>query len=164
MTAPMPDKVRVARAGVDFSDWTGLLKLLHEAFAYMEKRIDPPSSLHRFTPASIAEKTKDETLFLATDADEVVGCVFARRQGDALYIGKLAVRADRQGRGIGRRLMDATERLARDSGLQHMELETRIELVENHATFSAMGFVKTAESFHPGYDRPTSITMRKRLP
>lgn len=156
--------VRIARAGDDFSDWAGLLELLHEAFAYMEKRIDPPSSLHRLTPASIAGKTKDETLFLATDGDELVGCVFARRQGDALYVGKLAVRTKRQGSGIGRRLMDATERLARDSGLACMELETRIELVENHATFSAMGFVKIAESSHQGYDRPTAITMRKRLP
>jgi ribosomal protein S18 acetylase RimI-like enzyme len=137
--------------------------MLHEAFAYMEKRIDPPSSLHRFTPASIAGKTKDETLFLATEGDELVGCVFARRQGDALYIGKLAVRTDRQGAGIGRRLMDAAERLARESGLPCMELETRIELVENHAAFAAMGFVKTAETSHQGYDRPTAVTMRKRL-
>ena len=155
--------VQVGRAGDDFSDWTGLLKLLHEAFAYMEKRIDPPSSLHQLTPESIADKARAETLFLATDGRELVGCVFALHKRDALYVGKLAVRTSRQGNGVGRRLMNAAEELARESGLEYLELSTRIELVENHAAFSAMGFVKTAETSHQGYDRPTSITMRKRL-
>jgi phosphinothricin acetyltransferase len=41
-----------------------------------------------------------------------------------------------------------------------LELETRIELTENHATFARMGFIKTAETAHPGYERPTSIKMR----
>jgi len=154
----------VARAGDDFSDWTGLLSLLHEAFAYMEGRIDPPSSLHHLTPALIAKKAKEETLLLATDKGELVGCVFAVQKDDAFYVGKLAVRINRQGEGIGRRLMDAAEELARKSGLAFLELSTRVELLENHATFAAMGFVKTAETSHPGYDRTTSITMRKRLP
>ena len=42
-----------------------------------------------------------------------------------------------------------------------LELQTRIELTENHATFGALGFKKIAETAHPGYSRPTSITMRK---
>lgn len=155
--------VRIVRAAADFSDWPGLLQLLHGAFAYMEGRIDPPSSLLRLTPATIAQKADDEELFLARDGDALVGCLFARPQGDAVYVGKLAVRGDRQGGGIGRRLMGAAERLARDSGLPYLELETRIELVENHAAFAAMGFVKTAETSHQGYDRPTAITMRKRI-
>lgn len=155
--------IRIVRAGEEFSDWAGLMALLHEAFAYMEGRIDPPSSLHRFTPATVAGKARKEALFLALDGDKLVGCVFARRQGDALYVGKLAVRGSRQGGGVGRRLMDAAEAFARESRLAYLELETRIELVENHATFGAMGFVKTAESSHPGYGRPTSITMRKQL-
>jgi ribosomal protein S18 acetylase RimI-like enzyme len=81
-----------------------------------------------------------------------------------LYVGKFAVAPGAQGRGIGRQLMHAAESFARDRGLATIELETRIELVENHATFAALGFRKVAEKAHPGYDRPTSITMRKPLP
>ena len=44
-----------------------------------------------------------------------------------------------------------------------LELETRIELTENHETFAALGFVKVSEGAHPGYDRTTFITMRKTL-
>ena len=58
----------------------------------------------------------------------------------------------------------AVEVLARERGLAAIELETRIELVENHATFRALGFRKVAEKSHPGYARSTSITMRKLLP
>ena len=59
--------------------------------------------------------------------------------------------------------MHAAEDFARDSGHAVLELETRIELTENHETFAAMGFVRTAEHAHAGYDRPTSITMKKPL-
>jgi hypothetical protein len=47
-------------------------------------------------------------------------------------------------------------------GLDHLELQTRVELTENHATFRAMGFVETGRTAHPGYDR-TSITFRRAL-
>ena len=35
-------------------DWPALLALIARAFAYMEGRIDPPSSLHRLTPQGLA--------------------------------------------------------------------------------------------------------------
>jgi len=155
--------VQITRASENFSRWSDLLKLLHEAFAYMDTRIDPPSSLHRLTPASLASKSQDETLFLATDGRALVGCVFARLQTDALYVSKFAVRPDRQGCGIGRRLMNAVEQHARDISVRDLELDTRIELTENHATFAAMGYIKVAEGSHQGYGRPTSVKMRKTL-
>ena len=157
----MAIEIRPGPAG--FGDWEGLMELLHAAFAFQEGRIDPPSSLHRFDAASIAVKAREEKLFLAFDGAELVGCIFARPQEGSLYVGKMAVSPQRQGEGIGRGLMQAAEDLARTSGLGVLELETRIELTENHATFAAMGFMKFAEGSHPGYDRTTSITMRKRL-
>jgi hypothetical protein len=45
-----------------------------------------------------------------------------------------------------------------------LELQTRVELEENHAAFRAMGFAEAGRTAHPGYDRPTSITFRKDLP
>ena len=66
-------------------------------------------------------------------------------------------------RGVARRILQAAEALAREHARAFVELETRIELVENHATFAALGFAKTGESAHAGFARPTSITMRKRV-
>jgi len=48
-------------------------------------------------------------------------------------------------------------------GLPLLELETRIELVENHAAFAAMGFAKTEETAHTGFDRTTGITMQRKV-
>jgi hypothetical protein len=52
---------------------------------------------------------------------------------------------------------------ARARGLRALELQTRIELVENHHTFAALGFAKVAETCHPGFSRTTSLTSRKTL-
>lgn len=146
-----------------FSDWAELLGLLRESFAFMEGRIDPPSSVLRLTPGSLALKAQEEHLFVARDEGELVGCVFASPRGGSLYMSKLAVRPDRQRCGIGRRLMEAVEKHARERGYPNLELETRIELSENHDTFAAMGFSRVAENAHEGYDRPTFVTMRKSL-
>jgi hypothetical protein len=59
--------------------------------------------------------------------------------------------------------MAAAEDIARQNQRQFLELQTRVELIENHKTFAALGFEKVAEAAHPGYDRPTSIVMRKRV-
>lgn len=155
--------VEIKRVPTDFRDWDVLERLLHAAFAYQNGRIDPPSSAHALDAKSIARKGKDEHLFLAFDEAELVGCVFAAPRAGALYVNKLAVWPHRQREGIGRRLMQAAEQLARESSLATLELDTRIELVENHRTFEALGFVKTAEGAHDGFARPTFITMRRPL-
>jgi tRNA(Arg) A34 adenosine deaminase TadA/GNAT superfamily N-acetyltransferase len=155
--------VEIVRAAAGFRDWDGLLRLLLAAFDYQNDRIDPPSSLHGFNAESIAAKAKAETLFVALDDGELVGCVFAKPQSASLYVGKLAVSPGRQRAGIGRRLMQAAEDFAGQIGLAALELDTRIELTENHETFAAMGFAQTGEHAHAGYDHPTFITMRKNL-
>ena len=83
-----------------------------------------------------------------------------RPREDALHIGKLAVRPGLHGSGIGKALVAAAQAEARALDLKALELQTRIELTENHAAFARMGFVKVGETAHPGYERPTSITMR----
>jgi GNAT superfamily N-acetyltransferase len=160
---PASMSVEVVRAAPEFCRWEELLALLHAAFAYQADRIDPPSSLNAFDAESIAAKAREEHLFLAVDDAELIGCVFAKPKPGSLYVGKLAVLPSRQGQGVGRRLMAATEDFARRAGVAILELDTRIELTENHQTFAALGFVKTREHAHDGYDHPTFITMQKSL-
>lgn len=153
--------LHIGPAAADFDRWGELLALLHDAFAFQNGRIDPPSSLHKFDAASLAAKAREETLFLACEGETVLGCLFAKPRGDALYVGKFAVSPAYQGRGIGRGLMRAAEAMARQKGLSALELDTRIELTENHAAFGVMGFVKVSEQAHAGYGCATFITMRK---
>jgi GNAT superfamily N-acetyltransferase len=155
--------VRVARAEPGFHNWDGLHALLTHSFAYMEGRIDPPSSLDRMTVETLREKAVEETLLLAWDGEVLVGCGYARDDGETLYLGKLAVDQAYRRRGILRSLIGFAEDMARADGKSALELQTRVELVENHATFATLGFIKSGESAHEGYDRPTSITMRKAI-
>ena len=155
-----PPEFAVHRAPVDFVDWEAVRALIHDAFAYMNGRIDPPSSAWRLTPQSMAADAAKGALLLAGSGPTLVGCVFVRPKDDALYIGKLAVRPGLHGSGIGKALVEAARAEALTRGLKALELETRIELTENHAAFARMGFIKTAETAHSGYERPTSITMR----
>ena len=137
------------------TDPQAVLDLLHLCFAGMEGRIDPPSSLHRLTVEDVAAA---EVWGLGVP---LVACVFLTPKAQALYVGKLAVHPDHQGQGRARVLLDhATER-ARALGLPALELQTRVELVENHAAFRAMGFEKIGETAHDGFDRPTSFTFRR---
>ncbi len=155
--------ISVRRAPPDFTDWERVRTLILAAFAYMEGRINPPSSALRLTAPSMKADAEKGALLLAERSEDLVGCVFAQTKADALYIGKLAVRPGLQGEGIGRKLVDAARAEARRLGLDTLELQTRVELTENHATFARMGFVKTGETAHEGFDRPTSITMRAKV-
>ena len=141
-------------------DWADLHRLLHRAFAYMDRRIDPPSSLHRLTLAGLQEKAAQEILYLVYDANRLVGCMFCRPQAQWIYVGKVAVEPSHQGRGIGRILFEKAFELAAERKSAGLELETRVELIENHQAFARLGFVKVGEDAHEGYDRPTSIRMR----
>ena len=59
--------------------------------------------------------------------------------------------------------MRAAEALARAAGKPVLELQARVELTGNQAAFSRLGFVETERTAHAGYNRPTSVTMRKTL-
>ena len=154
-------QITISPAG--FSDWPQLLALLRESFAYMDSRIDPPSSLTRMGIDELKAKAAEETLIVATEGQNLVGCAFAAVQEECVYVGKIAVAQSARGKGVARAMLAAAEVLAHGHGRRFLELQTRIELVENHATFAALGFEKVAETAHAGYYRPTSITMRKRV-
>ncbi|MGV1838436.1 GNAT family N-acetyltransferase [Agrobacterium rhizogenes] len=146
-----------------FEHWDELLALILSSFAYMNGRIDPPSSALSLTPQSLKEKAGTEIGYIALDGNRLAGCIFCRPEAESLYIGKLAILPSEQGKGIGRQLLTLAETTALERGLNALRLETRIELTDNHATFARWGFRKTAENRHAGFDRTTSIEMRKTL-
>ena len=158
-----PAGVAITGLPPGFDRWAELLALILRAFAYMDGVIDPPSSAHLLTAERLEEKARHETGFLALQGGRIVGCLFTQERPDTLYVGKLAVAPDLHGQGIGRLLMRAAEDLAVSHGKRAIELQTRVELSANHAAFARLGFDETERTAHGGYDRPTSITMRKVL-
>lgn len=93
----------------------------------------------------------------------MVGCAFLAEKDDHFYLGKLAVLPAHQGKGVGRQLLMAAENHAIQAGKPIVELQTRVELTRNHRKFASFGFLETERTAHPGFDRPTTLTMRKAL-
>lgn len=144
-------------------DWAAVLRLIRESFAYMDGRIDPPSSMLRLTEAEIAAQAETGEVWVIEADGMPVACVFLTEKPGRLSIGKLAVAASWRGRGFARRLVGVAEERALARGLPTLELQTRVELKENHAAFRALGLVQAGATAHAGFDRPTSLTFRKSL-
>ncbi|MDT8345978.1 MAG: GNAT family N-acetyltransferase [Thermohalobaculum sp.] len=151
------------RLAADWPHWEALRRLILDAFAIMEGRIDPPSSAHRLTADSMAGQARTGEVWAIIESEAPIACMFLTPRPDAMYLGKVAVRPDRQGLGLGRQLAALAEARARALGLPALELQSRIEMTEIHAIYARLGFVRTGATAHPGYDRPTSVTMRKEL-
>lgn len=155
--------MRIIRIDATFDRYEELLRLILEAFAFMDGRIDPPSSAHALTIDGLKQKASTEIGLIALDGPALAGCIFCKQEADCLYVGKLAVARAYQGKGFGRLLLSSAEDAARNRNLPALRLQTRIELVENHRTFAAWGFVETGRTAHPGFTRPTTVEMRKAL-
>jgi N-acetylglutamate synthase-like GNAT family acetyltransferase len=98
----------------------------------MEGRVAPPSLLTRLNLRGLTGEATEETLVIASCEGELVGCAFATPLGDALYVVEVAVHQGFRTRGVARQLFCAGSELARGMNLPFLELETRVELVENH--------------------------------
>ncbi|NEX45960.1 GNAT family N-acetyltransferase [Pseudotabrizicola algicola] len=142
-------------------DWAAVLRLIQTEFAAMEGRIDPPSSAAHLTVEALAAQAQSGEIWV-TGAPPLACMVLTVKPG-ALYLGKLAVAATARRRGLARALVETAAERARGLGLPVLEVQTRVELVENHATFRALGFAEVARSRHPGYARATSVTFRREV-
>lgn len=138
-----------------------VLALIRAAFAFMDGRINPPSSMHRLTVADVARQAAAGEVWVIGPPAAPLACAFFTLKPAALYIGKLAVAGTARGQGLARCLTTLAEGRARALGRAALELQTRVELTENHATFARLGFVQVGETAHPGYARTTSLTFRK---
>ncbi|MDA1077251.1 MAG: GNAT family N-acetyltransferase [Proteobacteria bacterium] len=77
-------------------------------------------------------KAEQEILILAIADNDLIGCGFASLREDCVYVSKLAVAAARRGQGVARAIMQAVEAVAAQNTRAFLELETRMELMENH--------------------------------
>lgn len=135
-----------------------VLNLIRASFAYMDGVIDPPSSVHRLDLLALREAARVGELWSL--GWPPWAAVILTPKEDVLYLGKLAVASAHRRRGYAAQMVDLAKVRARAMGLAAVELESRVELVEVHAAFAAMGFVEVGRSAHDGFARPTSIMMR----
>lgn len=125
--------------------------IVHAAYSgYVERIGKPPGPMLNDYRQLIAA---DCVSVLEDDAGAVAGIVVLLAKPDHVLLDNIAVRPDRQGQGIGRRLVAFAEAETRRRGFAELRLYTHRKMVENIALYRRLGFVETGRGSDAGYDR-----------
>lgn len=86
------------------------------------------------------------TILKYTESDKIIGSVYLEKQVGKLYLGMLTVSPELQGGGIGKKLMQAAEDLARENNIPKISMTVisiRKELIEY---YERRGYKNTGET------------------
>lgn len=91
---------------------------------------------------------------------EVDALIVLHAEDDVLLVENVAVRPDRQGRGLGRRLLAFAEFRARSLGLPAVRLYTNEKMISNIGLYESLGYRETGREL---IDGRRAVHMRKDL-
>lgn len=86
------------------------------------------------------------TILKYTESGKIIGSVYLEKQADKLYLGMLTVSPELQGGGIGKKLMQAAEDLAKENNIPKVSMtviSVRKELIEY---YERRGYKNTGET------------------
>ncbi len=110
--------------------------------------------------ADHAAAVRDHEVWVLDDGGETIAVLELIDHDDHLFIENVAVQPQYQGMGLGRRLLDHAESVARARGRSEIRLETNERFVENLAIYRARGFEETGRTSLGG---TAVVALRKRL-
>ena len=94
---------------------------------------------------------------------EDAGLLVIERHPDHAMIFSIAVRPDRHGRGFGRILLDAADRMAASWGVPELRLYTNALMTRNQAIYTANGYRETGRRQNPARLEFTIVDMVKPI-
>lgn len=94
---------------------------------------------------------------------QTAGLIVIEREPDHLLIFSVVVAAAFQGRGIGSRLMQWAETLARRSDVDLLRLYTNAKMTRNIAIYRGMGYREIGRRTNPKRPGWVAVDMEKRL-
>lgn len=132
------------------TDADAIERIVADAYRPLAERMDkPPMPMLEDYPARIGEGVVD----VIEDQGMVLGMIILVDQPGALMLENVAVAAEAQGRGVGRKLIDHAEAEARRRGHDRIRLYTHVTMVENQRMYAHLGYVETTRGEDEGYDR-----------
>ncbi len=99
-------------------------------------------------------KKENATILKYTESGKIIGSVYLEKQVDKLYLGMLTVSPELQGGGIGKKLIQAAEDLAKENNIPKISMtviSVRKELIEY---YERRGFKNTGETKPFPMDEP----------
>jgi GNAT superfamily N-acetyltransferase len=103
------------RPGV-LADAEPLATLINAAFRVEQPFIEGD----RISPDGVRSYMEKGKFLLAEDSAGLAGCVYVELHGDHGYLGLLGIEPQRQGTGLGRKLMAEAEDFFRHAGYRHL--------------------------------------------
>jgi predicted N-acetyltransferase YhbS len=158
-----PSATPIVIQPVQRGDIATLLEIIHAAYIEYEGWLVPPSGAHAETVESLAAKLTKGEGALAWQDQIAVGSVLFEPRGHEMYLGRLAVPPAHRRRGTGALLVSHVEAEALRRGLSRVTLGVRLQLPENAAFYTKLGYDIAGYGMHPGFTEPTYIAMVKNL-
>jgi ribosomal protein S18 acetylase RimI-like enzyme len=142
-STPAPATARI-RTAVQ-SDIDSLARLINSAFRVEQPFIDGD----RTNPEGVRAYMEKGKFLLAEDAAGLAGCVYVELRGDRGYLGLLGVDPQRQGTGLGRKLMDAAENFFRQAGCVAVDLRVISARAPLPSFYRHLGYLETGTAPFP---------------
>jgi N-acetylglutamate synthase-like GNAT family acetyltransferase len=117
-----------------------LVALLNTAFAMERDFMDR----ERIYTPEVEAYMKAGTYFVVDgEGGALDACMYLEQRSDRMYLGMLAVNPERQGRGLGKRLLTFAEQRAVAAGCQGLDIRVVNLRSELPPFYHALGFVET---------------------
>ncbi len=126
-------------------DIEAIVRLINAAFVVERVVIDGD----RTNPEHVRGLMNKGKCLLAEDAAGLVGCVYVEQRGERSYLGLLSVDPQRQGTGLGRRLVGAAEDYAREAGCRAIDLRIVSARAELLPFYGRLGYVENGTAPFP---------------
>ena len=120
-------------------DAEALARLINSAFRVEQPFIEGD----RINPDGVRAYMEKGKFLLAEDAEGLTGCVYVELHGDRGYLGLLGVEPQRQGTGLGRKLMDAAENFFRQAGCVAVDLRIVSARAPLPSFYRHLGYLET---------------------
>jgi GNAT superfamily N-acetyltransferase len=146
MLKSMPKAIDLTIRRALQSDCAATVRLINSAFA-VERFIEG----ERTDEAELLDRmNKGEFLLGCDDSGSLVASVYVEVRGRRGYFGMLAVDPERQGSGLGRKMVEAAEEFCRAKGCTAMDLTVLSLRPELPPIYRKLGYVESGvEEFRP---------------
>jgi GNAT superfamily N-acetyltransferase len=137
--------------------------VINEAYAVERFFVPGP----RTDEAEVADHLARGAFLVAEEDRRIAGCVYVGRREGRGYFGLLSVRPGRQGRGLGRRLVEAAEERLRGEGFREVDILVVDVRRELFPFYDRLGYREVGFEPFPPEPSPSQacrfVVMRKSL-